>query len=133
LRFEDKDPASSRAFRLAVRVKTEPVIASEPSTTAILASTRAAPLPQLPSRSASLNAIFRKPKPSGRHSIASGRASNASVAVRAGGGRTPRRGGGIGLTQRSGRAEEADDLLLEHRQFYRADSLDSEELTNLFN
>jgi hypothetical protein len=33
---------------------------------------------------ARINAIFRKPKPSGGHSIASGRASNASVAVRAG-------------------------------------------------
>jgi hypothetical protein len=37
-----------------------------------------------------INAIFRKPKLSGGHSIASGRASNASVAVRAGAADEPR-------------------------------------------
>ncbi|MBV9202797.1 MAG: hypothetical protein JOY83_24295 [Alphaproteobacteria bacterium] len=42
------------------------------------------------SRFASINAIFRKPKPSGGHSIASGRVSNASVAVRAGAAGEPR-------------------------------------------
>jgi hypothetical protein len=42
------------------------------------------------SRFASINAIFRKPKPSGGHSIASGRASNASVAVRASAAGEPR-------------------------------------------
>jgi len=42
------------------------------------------------SRFASINAIFRKPKPNGGHSIASGRASNASVAVRLGAADEPR-------------------------------------------
>jgi len=42
------------------------------------------------SRFASINATVRKPKPSGGHSIANGRVSNASVAVRAGAAGEPR-------------------------------------------
>ena len=63
-----------------MRVKTGPVIARDGHTSGILASDCAAPLPQPTIPFASINAIFRKPKPSGGHSIASGRASNASVA-----------------------------------------------------
>jgi hypothetical protein len=57
------------------------------------------------SRFTSIKAIFRKPKPSGGHSIASGRVQRQCRGPGGRGGRTSRRGGGIGGRKRGGWAD----------------------------